>query len=123
MLAICCSLLYVVPSPGERDVKRLYILAKSEDERDYWLAQLSKITLVRDNRPSSPSAKEKLSIGRQKSQRRPSSATTKDKSSTMRDRCATSMGLPNPQRSASVRLHASLDQIRSSVLDLASKPG
>lgn len=104
---------------GERDVKRLYILAKSEDERDYWLAQLSKITLVRDNRPASPSAKDKLSIGRPKSQRRPSSAS-KDKASTMHNRSITSIGMPNPQRSASVRSHGRLNQIRSSELDLNS---
>ena len=107
---------YVVA--GERDVKRLYILAKSEDERDHWLGQLSKITLVRDNRPSSPSAKEKLSIGRQKSQRRPSSASTKDKALTMRDRSINPISLSNPQRSASVRGHGRLDQIRSSDFDL-----
>ena len=115
-----CSLVYVIMSIGERDVKRLYILAKSEDERDYWLAQLSKITLVRDNRPASPSAKDKLSIGRPKSQRRPSSAS-KDKASTMHNRSITSIGMPNPQRSASVRSHGRLNQIRSSELDLNSK--
>ena len=111
-------MLYVMLLPGERDVKRLYILAKSEDERDHWLGQLSKITLVRDNRPSSPSAKEKLSIGRQKSQRRPSSASTKDKALTMRDRSINPINLSNPQRSASVRGHGRLDQIRSSDFDL-----
>ena len=105
---------------GERDVKRLYILAKTEDERDHWLAQLSKITLVRDNRPASPSPRDKLSTGRQKSQRRPSSAT-KDKASTLRDRSITSITMANPQRSASVRGHGRLDQIRSSDLDLTSK--
>ena len=114
-------ILYVMLlSLGERDVKRLYILAKSEDERDHWLAQLSKITLVRDNRPSSPSAKEKLSIGRQKSQRRPSSASNKDKALTMRDRSINAIAMAHPQRSASVRGHGRLDQIRSSDVDLTT---
>ena len=108
----------MLSSPGEPDVKRLYILAKSEDERDHWLGQLSKITLVRDNRPSSPSVKEKLSIGRQNSQRRPSSASSKDKALTMRDRSISAISLTNPQRSASVRGHRHLDQVRSSDLDL-----
>ena len=105
---------------GERDVKRLYILAKSEDERDHWLAQLSKITLVRDDRLVSPSAKDKLLIGRQKSQRRPSSAT-KEKASTLRAQDITSSIAMNPQRSASVRDHGRLDQIHSSDVDLTSK--
>ena len=110
-------MLFVLSSPGERDVERLYILAKSEDERDHWLGQLSKIT-IRDSRPSSPSANEKLSIGRQKSQRRPSNASNKDKALTMRDSSINAISLSNPQRSASVRGHRRLDQIGSSDFNL-----
>jgi len=110
-------------SPGERDVKKLYILAKSEDERDHWLAQLSKITLVRDNRPSSPSAKDKLSVARQSSRRRPSSATSR--ASTMRDirdkSLPSSVAMINPQRSASVRHHGRLGQIIGSEQDQSSE--
>lgn len=109
-------------TPGERDVKKLYILAKSEDERDHWLAQLSKITLVRDNRPSSPSAKDKLSVTRQSSRRRPSSAT---KASTMRDfrdkNLPSTIAMANPQRSTSLRQHSRLGQIMSSEQDLSSE--
>ena len=117
-----CECLFVLP--GGLDVKKLYILAKSEDERDHWLAQLSKITLVRDDRPASPSTslREKVSFGRQKSQRRPSSASTREKASTLRDRSG-SFAIPlNPQRSLSVRHPGGrLEQIRSSDLDIPSE--
>ena len=104
---------------GERDVKRLYILAKSEEERDHWLGQLSKITLVRDNRPSSPNTGNKLTSKREGSRRRPSSASV-SKSSTLNPRASSVSSAVNPQRSASVRHHHRVENIRSSDLDLSN---
>jgi len=105
---------------GERDVKRLYILAKSEEERDHWLGQLSKITLVRDNRPSSPNTGNKLTSKREGSRRRPSSASI-SKSSTLNTRTGSVTSAINPQRSASVRhYNTRVENIRSSDLDLSN---
>lgn len=42
---------------GERDVKRVLLLIKNEDDRERWLGQLSRITLSREDpaqRPPSP---------------------------------------------------------------------
>ena len=36
---------------SEREVKRLLILAPGDEERDFWVDQLAKITLVRGEEP------------------------------------------------------------------------
>ena len=45
------------PPSGERDVKRVLLLIRNEDDRERWLRQLSRITLSREDpaqKPPSP---------------------------------------------------------------------
>ncbi len=37
------------PTAGERDVKRVLLLIEKDEDRDRWLEQLSRITLVRED--------------------------------------------------------------------------
>lgn len=50
----CLSVFYF---SGERDVKRMLLLIKSDEDRERWLSRLSQITIARDDsalKPPSP---------------------------------------------------------------------